>query len=114
VPGKWQLYMSSSIKQSVLFDGTAHITVLLDRTNDRALRHRLLLLLNVLMKVPVNVEAYVSVGGCVLAVDILTTIHEASERTSIPLQSNLIAATAFMEKHKRLNIKTFGRIKIIS
>lgn len=29
------------------FDGTAHITVLLDRTNDRALRHRLLLLLKV-------------------------------------------------------------------
>lgn len=30
------------------FEGTAHITVLLDRTNDRALRHRLLLLLKVL------------------------------------------------------------------
>eukprot|EP00249_Psilotum_nudum_P032865 c48975_g1_i1 orf=3-221(-) len=36
------------------FDGTAHITALLDRTNDRALRHRLLLLLKVLMKVPTN------------------------------------------------------------
>lgn len=82
------------------FDGTAHITVLLDRTNDRALRHRLLLLLKVLMKVPANVEACVSVGGCALAVDLLTTSHEASERTSIPLQSNLIAATAFMEPPK--------------
>lgn len=30
------------------FEGTAHITVLLDRTDDRALRHRLLLLLKVL------------------------------------------------------------------
>lgn len=29
------------------FDGTAHITVLLDRTDDRALRHRLLILLKV-------------------------------------------------------------------
>jgi DnaJ family protein C protein 13 len=29
------------------FEGTAHITVLLDRTDDRALRHRLLLLLKV-------------------------------------------------------------------
>jgi DnaJ homolog subfamily C member 13 len=29
------------------FDGTAHITVLLDRTDDRVLRHRLLLLLKV-------------------------------------------------------------------
>jgi DnaJ family protein C protein 13 len=29
------------------FDGTAHITVLLDRTDDRAIRHRLLLLLKV-------------------------------------------------------------------
>eukprot|EP01018_Ginkgo_biloba_P003241 Gb_33273 [translate_table: standard] len=82
------------------FDGTAHITVLLDRTNDRALRHRLLLLLKVLMKVPANVEACVSVGGCVLVVDLLTTAHETSERTSIPLQSNLIAATAFMEPPK--------------
>ncbi|XP_072986827.1 dnaJ homolog subfamily C GRV2 [Typha latifolia] len=82
------------------FDGTAHITVLLDRTDDRALRHRLLLLLKVLMKDLTNVEACVLVGGCVLAVDLLTVAHEASERTSIPLQSNLIAATAFMEPLK--------------
>ncbi|KAI3932822.1 hypothetical protein MKX01_031804 [Papaver californicum] len=82
------------------FDGTAHITVLLDRSDDRALRHRLLLLLKVLMKVLSNVEACVLVGGCVLAVDLLTVAHEASERTAIPLQSNLIAATAFMEPLK--------------
>lgn len=82
------------------FEGTAHITVLLDRTDDRALRHRLLLLLKVLMKVLSNVEACVLVGGCVLAVDLLTVVHEASERTSIPLQSNLLAATAFMEPLK--------------
>ncbi|XP_024523013.1 dnaJ homolog subfamily C GRV2 isoform X1 [Selaginella moellendorffii] len=82
------------------FDGTAHITVLLDRTNDRALRHRLLLLLKVLVKVPANAEACISVGGCTLVVDLLTTSHEASERTSIPLQSNLIAASAFIEPQK--------------
>ncbi|KAK8644898.1 hypothetical protein V6N13_118759 [Hibiscus sabdariffa] len=82
------------------FEGTAHITVLLDRTDDRALRHRLLLLLKVLMKVLANVESCVLVGGCVLAVDLLTMVHEASERTAIPLQSNLIAATAFMEPLK--------------
>ncbi|XP_015163448.1 dnaJ homolog subfamily C GRV2 isoform X1 [Solanum tuberosum] len=82
------------------FEGTAHITVLLDRTDDRALRHRLLLLLKVLMKVLTNVEACVLVGGCVLAVDLLTVVHEASERTAIPLQSNLIAATAFIEPLK--------------
>ncbi|GJM91559.1 hypothetical protein PR202_ga07941 [Eleusine coracana subsp. coracana] len=102
------------------FDGTAHITVLLDRTDDRALRHRLLLLLKVdytvlvsscislfysahcpaLMNDLSNVEACVLVGGCVLAVDLLTVAHEASERTAIPLQSNLIAATAFMEPPK--------------
>ncbi|KAL3532412.1 hypothetical protein ACH5RR_005933 [Cinchona calisaya] len=82
------------------FEGTAHITVLLDRTDDRALRHRLLLLLKVLMKVLLNIEACVLVGGCVLAVDLLTVVHEASERTAIPLQSNLIAATAFMEPLK--------------
>lgn len=34
------------------FEGTAHITVLLDRTDDRALRHRLLLLLKVLDWIP--------------------------------------------------------------
>uniref|UniRef100_A0A2C9W566 J domain-containing protein n=1 Tax=Manihot esculenta TaxID=3983 RepID=A0A2C9W566_MANES len=82
------------------FEGAAHITVLLDRTDDRALRHRLLLLLKVLMKVLSNVEACVLVGGCVLAVDLLTVVHEASERTAIPLQSNLLAATAFMEPLK--------------
>ncbi|KAL0403822.1 UNVERIFIED_CONTAM: DnaJsubfamily C GRV2 [Sesamum radiatum] len=82
------------------FEGTAHVTVLLDRTNDRALRHRLLHLLKVLMKVLSNVEACVLVGGCVLAVDLLTVVHEASERTAIPLQSNLIAATAFLEPLK--------------
>ncbi|VAH17488.1 unnamed protein product [Triticum turgidum subsp. durum] len=47
-----------------------------------------------------NVEACVLVGGCVLAVDLLTVAHEASERTAIPLQSNLIASTAFMEPSK--------------
>ncbi|KAK1413925.1 hypothetical protein QVD17_29662 [Tagetes erecta] len=82
------------------FEGTPHITVLLDRTDDRALRHRLLLLLKVLMKALSNVEACVQVGGCVLAVDLLTTVHEVSERTVIPLQSNLIAASAFMEPLK--------------
>ncbi|KAI5416395.1 DnaJ sub C grv2, variant 3 [Lathyrus oleraceus] len=82
------------------FEGTAHITVLLDRTDDRALRHRLLLLLKALMKVLSNVEACVLVGGCVLAVDLITVVHETSERTSIPLQSNLIAASAFMEPLK--------------
>lgn len=82
------------------FEGTAHVAVLLDRTSDRALRHRLLVLLKVLMKVLSNIEACVLVGGCVLAVDLLTVIHEASERTAIPLQSNLIASTAFMEPSK--------------
>ncbi|KAM6600803.1 hypothetical protein CsatA_020412 [Cannabis sativa] len=82
------------------FEGSAHITVLLDRTDDRALRHRLLLLLKALMKVLSNVEVCVLVGGCVLAVDLLTVAHEAAERTAIPLQSNLIAATAFMEPLK--------------
>ncbi|AEC07904.1 DNAJ heat shock N-terminal domain-containing protein [Arabidopsis thaliana] len=82
------------------FEGTAHITALIDRTNDRALRHRLLLLLKALVKVLLNVEGCVVVGGCVLAVDLLTVVHENSERTPIPLQSNLIAATAFMEPPK--------------
>ncbi|KAL2500773.1 DnaJ-like protein subfamily C GRV2 [Forsythia ovata] len=52
------------------------------------------------MKVLSNIEACVLVGGCVLAVDLLTVVHEASERTAIPLQSNLIAATAFLEPSK--------------
>jgi DnaJ family protein C protein 13 len=54
----------------------------------------------VLMKVPANAEACIAVGGCILAVDLLTTAHEASERTAIPLQSNLIAASAFVEPQK--------------
>lgn len=58
------------------------------------------LYVQVLMKVLSNVEACVLVGGCVLAVDMLTVVHEASERTAIPLQSNLIAASAFMEPLK--------------
>nr|XP_029146990.1 dnaJ homolog subfamily C GRV2-like [Arachis hypogaea] len=82
------------------FSGTAHITVLLDRTDDRSLRHRPLFLLKALMKDLANVEAYVLVGACVLAVNLLTVVHEALERTAIPLQSNLIAATAFMEPLK--------------
>ena len=52
------------------------------------------------MKVLINVEACVLVGGCVLAADLLTVVHEALERTAIPLQSNLIAASAFMEPLK--------------
>ncbi|KZV55243.1 hypothetical protein F511_25840 [Dorcoceras hygrometricum] len=94
------------------FEGTAHVTVLLDRTNDRALRHRLLLLLKVLMKVLSNVEACVLVGGCVLAVDLLTVVHETSERTAIPLQSNLIAATAFMEPLKEWMLIDNNNVKV--
>ena len=56
--------------------------------------------MQVLVNVLANVEACVLVGGCVLAVDLLTVVHEASERTAIPLQSNLIAATAFTEPMK--------------
>lgn len=56
--------------------------------------------LQALVKVLLNVEGCVVVGGCVLAVDLLTVVHENSERTPIPLQSNLIAATAFMEPPK--------------
>lgn len=52
------------------------------------------------MKALSNIEACVLVGGCVLGVDLLTAVHEASERTAIPLQSNLIAASAFMEPLK--------------
>ncbi|XLR51685.1 hypothetical protein S83_002357 [Arachis hypogaea] len=78
------------------FSGTAHITVLLDRTDDRSLRHRPLFLLKALMKDLANVEAYVLVGACVLAVNLLTVVHETLERTAIPL----IAATAFMEPLK--------------
>ncbi|XP_073157556.1 dnaJ homolog subfamily C GRV2 isoform X2 [Henckelia pumila] len=94
------------------FEGTAHVTVLLDRTSDRALRHRLLLLLKVLMKVLSNVEACVLVGGCVLAVDLLTVVHETSERTAIPLQSNLIAATAFMEPLKEWMLIDNNNVKV--
>ncbi|XP_073044078.1 dnaJ homolog subfamily C GRV2-like isoform X2 [Primulina eburnea] len=94
------------------FEGTAHVTVLLDRTNDRALRHRLLLLLKVLMKVLSNVEACVLVGGCVLAVDLLTVVHETSERTAIPLQSNLIAATPFMEPLKEWMLTDNNNVKV--
>lgn len=56
--------------------------------------------MQVLLKVLSNVEACVLVGGCILVVDLLTVVHEASERTPIPLQSNLIAATASMEPLK--------------
>ncbi|XLS45587.1 hypothetical protein HN51_002452 [Arachis hypogaea] len=57
------------------FSGTAHITVLLDRTDDRSLRHRPLFLLKALMKDLANAEAYVLVGACVLAVNLLTVLR---------------------------------------
>ena len=40
------------------FDGAAHVTVLIDRTDDRALRYRLLLLLKVLTLLPLTVFAF--------------------------------------------------------
>ncbi|CAI5949315.1 unnamed protein product [Closterium sp. NIES-65] len=82
------------------FDGTAHVTLLLDRTLDRTLRHRLLLLLKALVRVQENASACVAVGGCELAVDLLCSAHDAHERTSIPLQSNLLAAAAYTEPPK--------------
>jgi hypothetical protein len=59
-----------------------------------------------LMKEPANAKLSIAVGGCVLAVDLLTTAHEASERTAIPLQSNLIAANAFVEPQKEWHYVT--------
>lgn len=64
------------------------------------------------MKVLSNVEACVLVGGCVLAVDLLTVVHETSERTVIPLQSNLIAATAFMEPLKEWMLTDNNNVKV--
>lgn len=64
------------------------------------------------MKVLSNVEACVLVGGCVLAVDLLTVVHETSERTVIPLQSNLIAATAFMEPLKEWMLIDNNNVKV--
>eukprot|EP00850_Spirogloea_muscicola_P020512 SM000218S06608 [mRNA] locus=s218:193476:202559:- [translate_table: standard] len=99
------------------FDGTAHMTVLLDRTND--LDSMVLIeceqygclqrgsspittcsVRQVLVSVPENAEACISAGGCELCVDLLTTAHEASERAPVPLQSNLIAAKAYTEPPK--------------
>lgn len=64
------------------------------------------------MKVPANAKACVAVGGCVLAVDLLTTAHEASERTVIPLQSNLIAASAFVEPQKEWHYVTKAGLQV--
>lgn len=59
-----------------------------------------------LVREPANAKLSVAVGGCVLVVDLLTTAHEASERTAIPLQSNLIAASAFVEPQKEWHYVT--------
>ncbi|KAF5945782.1 hypothetical protein HYC85_016010 [Camellia sinensis] len=129
------------------FEGTAHITVLLDRTDDRALRHRLLLLMKskaereresergdrgererardaergLPSKTTGSTESETETTGSLVfdrrrraSIDVRglrstsegcdrrrrAAIHEASERTAIPLQSNLIAASAFMEPLK--------------
>eukprot|EP00898_Chlorokybus_atmophyticus_P007654 jgi/Chlat1/7890/Chrsp66S00581 len=82
------------------FEGMAHIAGLLDWTSDKTLRHHLLLLVQALVQVQENADAFVAACGIELILDMLTTVHEAGERTPTAMDSNLIAATAYAEPAK--------------
>ncbi|KAK9868448.1 hypothetical protein WJX84_004951 [Apatococcus fuscideae] len=101
------------------FDGTGHLTALLDRTMDGSLRHALLGLLEALVALPAagmedaamraaraNGRSFVEAGGLELAVDLVACAHSAQERTQTPLQTNLISYNIEGEEVKEWHIST--------
>lgn len=95
------------------FDGVAHATLLMDRTQSSPLRHSLLKLLQsllcphdaennaVIRIVSANAAAFTDNGGVELLVDLLCVAHEGRDRTPIGSSgAHLIAATSFADLPK--------------
>eukprot|EP00123_Amoebidium_parasiticum_P014853 comp22669_c0_seq1/m.35022 comp22669_c0_seq1/g.35022 ORF comp22669_c0_seq1/g.35022 comp22669_c0_seq1/m.35022 type:complete len:2507 (-) comp22669_c0_seq1:101-7621(-) len=72
------------------FFGTPHIATLLDTTMDTRLRHLLLLLLRHLLQVPENAEMFMDVEGIELLAQLISTIHEQTDRPPIPLEGDMM------------------------
>jgi len=104
------------------FDGIAHATQLMDRTQSTPLRHSILKLLHALLcprdvgnsssvsRVAVaNASTFTEHGGVELLADLVCIAHEGRDRTPIGRHTtNLIAATSYSDCPKEWYLYPFG------
>ncbi|KAJ3611304.1 hypothetical protein NHX12_021320 [Muraenolepis orangiensis] len=80
------------------FLDTKYIVAMLDRCTDRLERDRIILFLNKLILNKKNVKELMDSNGVRILVDLLTLAHLHTGRATVPLQSNVIEASADMKR----------------
>ncbi|XP_077081132.1 dnaJ homolog subfamily C member 13 isoform X1 [Siphateles boraxobius] len=80
------------------FADTKYIVGMLDRCTDKLERDRLILFLNKLILNKKNVKDIMDSNGVRILVDLLTLAHLHTNRATVPLQSNVLEASADMKR----------------
>ena len=80
------------------FHDTKYIVAMLDRTYDRLERDRLLIFIDSLILNKSNVKEILDGNGVKTLVDLLTLAHLHTNRAYVPTQTNVIEASAEMER----------------
>lgn len=76
------------------FNDTEYFVTMLNRCEDHMERDRLLEFLCVLLKHRHNVKLFIDAGGMKCLIDMVTLAHLHTSRATVPLQSNVIEASA--------------------
>lgn len=76
------------------FNDTEYIVHMLNRCEDRSERDRLLQFMNALLLNERNVKLFIDAGGIRCLVDLVTLAHLHVSRATVPLQSNVLEASA--------------------
>ena len=76
------------------FNDTEFIVTMLHRCEDRTERDRLLQFLNALLLTQRNAKLFVDAGGVRCLVDLMTLAHLHTTRATVPLQTNILEASA--------------------
>jgi DnaJ homolog subfamily C member 13 len=80
------------------FHDTKYIVAMLERTSDRSERDRLLMFIDSLILNKSNVKEILDGNGIKTLVDLLTLAHLHTNRAYVPTQTNVIEASAEMER----------------
>ncbi|XP_056440183.1 dnaJ homolog subfamily C member 13-like [Gadus chalcogrammus] len=80
------------------FIDTKYIVGMLDRCTDRLERDRIILFINKLILNKKNVKEVMDSNGVRIMVDLLTLAHLHTSRATVPLQTNVIEASADMKR----------------
>eukprot|EP00794_Sanderia_malayensis_P017835 gene17835-19618_t len=75
------------------FNDTKFIVSMLEKSNDKIERDRLLLFLKELIKNKINVKQYLDAGGVKILVDLVVLAHLHVNRATVPLQTTMIESS---------------------